>query len=68
MERRRRSQRDRPEAHRDQKVLRTKSRRAAGGAGQGTGAWTTVMQVLEVKPHPPCDLVTPLLGVYIPET
>ena len=28
----------------------------------------TVMQVLEVKPHLPCDLVTPLLGVYTPET
>lgn len=40
MERKRRSQRDRPEACRGQKVLRTKSRRAAGGAGQGIGAAT----------------------------
>ena len=29
---------------------------------------TTVMQVLEVKPHLPCNLVTPLPGVYTPET
>ena len=38
------------------------------GRGQVQPLRTTVMQVLEVKPHPPCDLVTPLLGVYIPET
>lgn len=67
---RRRSQRDRPEARRGQKALRTKSRRAAGGAGRGhvQPLKTTVMQALEVKPHPPCDLVTPLLGEYTPET